>query len=220
MKTTTIALSLLAAALLAAVGWTQAAGGPQSSGGKDAVVEAAAAKYDSAHWPAGERRVGCELGALTLSALTGRPCERTGAAVTRRFADAQNKDVLLVEMVVADTAKAAHAKLLDHIAFVQSVKTLPTAQSRGIPAGDVGFVGFGNVEQDKIAWLAFVAGNVEFRVMSLDPGTPVQPNVRDAVARLNALVQQAATVPAGSPIPAPAIENLAADPTSWASRRW
>src|SRR5262245_14333454 len=211
MKNWKLALSLLALSLTAATLFAQAGGAPSGSGdAKSAVVAAAAAKYDYAHWPAGPRKAGCELKELRLSALAGGDVRRDGAIVTRHFADAQKRDVVRVEMFVADTAEAAHARLLQHVAFVQSTKTLPTAASRGITAGDVGFVGYGNKEMDRIAWLAFAAGNVEFRVVSLDPGAAEQPDLRDAATRLTALAQKAAPVAAGAPLPAPAIEKFEA----------
>jgi hypothetical protein len=217
MKHCKLALSLLVLSLGAAAAFAQAGGTPApASDVKGAVAAAAAAKYDLAHWPAGTRRAGCELGALRLSALTGGECRRDGEIVARHFADAQKRDVVRVEMFVADTVAAAQARLLQHVAFVQSTKTLPTAASRGITAGDVGFVGFGNKEMDKIAWLAFVAGNVEFRVVSLDPGTPEQPDLRDAAAQLTALAQKAAPVAAGTALPAPSIELFEAQTGSFA----
>lgn len=211
MKNPKLALALLVLALGSATLFAQAGGTPSGSGDVKATVAAAAAeKYDMKHWPAGARRSGCDLGELRLSALSGSEVRRDGAIVVRHFADAQKRDVVRVEMFVGDTAEAAHARLLQHVAFVQSTKTLPSAASRGITAGDVGFVGYGNKEMDKIAWLAFAAGNVEFRVVSLDPGAPEQPDLRDAAARLTALAQKAAPVAAGAPIPAPAIEVFAA----------
>jgi len=211
MKTTKLTLTLLAVAL-ASSGLCAQSGAIDPN--HDPLIEAAAAKYDASHWAAGARKAGCELGALTLGGLNGKPSARDELGVTRRFADAQGKDVVLIEMSVADTVEAAHAKLLHHIAFVQSVKTLPSAGSRGITAGDVGFIGFGGTEQDRIAWLAFVAGNVEFRLVSLNPAATVQPDLRDAAARLTALVGKAPAVPVGTPLPAPAIERFAADPTA------
>jgi hypothetical protein len=211
MKTNTLALAL---ALLAAAVWSTDGSAQGIPASQDPLLISTAAKYDMSHWAAGARRAGCELGALTLGGLIGKPCVRDELGVTRRFADAQGKDVVLIEMSVADTVEAAHAQLLHHIAFVQSTKTLPSAGSRGITAGDVGFVGFGGTEQDRIAWLAFVAGNVEFRLVSLNPAATVQPDLRDAAARLTALVGKAPAVPVGTPLPAPAIERFAADPTS------
>jgi len=211
MKDTKLALSLLVLSLGTATLFAQAGGTPSGSGDvKAALVASAAEKYDFKHWPAGPRKAGCELGELRLSALSGGEVRRDGAIVARHFANAQKHEVVRVEMFVADTAEAAHARLLQHVAFVQSTKTLPSAASRGITAGDVGFVGYGNTELDKIAWLAFAAGNVEFRVVSLDPGTPEQPDLRDAAARLTALVQKAAPVAAGTPLPAPTIEKFEA----------
>ena len=208
MKTTLLALALLAFAALGSF----APG--QSAGARDPMLVAAAAKYDAAHWPAGPRRAGCDLSQLRLPALHARASERAGDILQRRFADAQGKEVVLVEMTVRDTVDAARNDLLRHVAYVQSTKTLPTAASRGIKAGDVGFVGYAGPAQDRIAWLAFAAGNVEFRVVSLDPSTPVQPDVQDAVERLSALVQKSALVADGAPLPAPSIERLAADPAS------
>jgi len=208
MKTKLLALALLA---LAAIGSSGDVLARQAAGAADdSILAAAAAKYDFAHWAAGPRRAGCDLSALRLQALTSRPSERAGSGVVRRFADAQDRDVLMVEMLVADTTAGAHARLLQHIALVQSPKTLPSAASRGIVAGDVGFIGYAGREQDRIAWLAFASGNVEFRVRSLDPSTLVQPDVRDAVQRLSALVQEAAIVKDGEPLPAPAFERFAA----------
>lgn len=217
MKNTKPALSLLVLSLASAALFAQAGGTPSGSGDVKATIAAAAAgKYDMKHWPAGARRAGCDLGELRLSALAGSEVRRDGAIVVRHFADAQKRDVVRVEMFVGDTAEAAHARLLQHVAFVQSTKTLPTAASRGITAGDVGFVGYGNKEMDRIAWLAFVQGNIEFRVVSLDPGTPEQPDLRDAAAQLTALAQKAAPVAAGAPIPAPAIELFSAQDGKWA----
>jgi hypothetical protein len=217
MKNTKSALSLLVLSLASAALFAQAGGTPAGAGDVKATIAAAAAeKYDMKHWPAGARRAGCDLGGLRLSALSGSEVQRDGAIVVRHFADAQKRDVVRVEMFVGDTAEAAHARLLQHVAFVQSTKTLPTAASRGITAGDVGFIGYGNKEMDRIAWLAFAAGNVEFRVVSLDPGTPEQPDLRDAAAQLTALAQKAAPVAAGAPIPAPAIELFSAQDGKWA----
>lgn len=213
MKTTKLALALLAAVLAAGSLHAQAGAIDPNH---DPLIEAAAAKYDAAHWSSGPRRAGCDLGALTLGGLDGKACEREELGVTRRFADAQGRDVVLIEMEVADTVDAAHARLLRHIAFVQSTKTLPTAASRGIDAGDVGFIGFGGKEQDRIAWLAFAAGNVEFRLINLNPASTVQPDLRDAAARLTALVAKSEVVPAGTPLPAPSIERFNADPAGCA----
>lgn len=219
MKTTKLALvpvlALLAAAFAGANARAQASGTPIDPN-HDPLIEAAAAKYDAAHWPAGPRRAGCDLGSLTLNGLDGKACERDELGVTRRFADAQGRDVVLVEMAVTDTVDAAQQKLLRHIAFVQSTKTLPTAASRDISAGDVGFIGFGGKEQDRIAWLAFVAGNVEFRLVSLNPAATVQPDLRDAAARLTAIVSKSEPVPAGTPLPAPSIDRFSADPAGCA----
>jgi hypothetical protein len=217
MKTTKLALAPVLALLAVALASRELCAQTGTiDPNHDPLIEAAAVKYDAAHWPAGARRAGCDLGALTLSGLEGKACERDDLAVTRRFADAQGRDVVLIEMAVADTVDAAHAKLLRHVAFVQSTKTLPTATSRGITAGDVGFIGFGGKEQDRIAWLAFVAGNVEFRLVSLNPAATVQPDLRDAAARLTALVAKSDAVPAGTPLPAPSIERFNADPVGCA----
>jgi hypothetical protein len=213
MKTTKLALALLAVAL--ASGSLRAQAGAIDPN-HDPLIEAAAVKYDAAHWSSGPRRAGCDLGALTLNGLDGRALERDELGATRRFADAQGRDVVLIEMAVADTVDAAHARLLRHIAFVQSNKTLPTATSRGISAGDVGFIGFGDEAKDRIAWLAFAAGNVEFRLVNLNPAAIVQPDLRDAAARLTALVAKSAPVPVGTPLPAPSIERFNADPAGCA----
>jgi hypothetical protein len=211
MKTNTLALAL---AFLAAAVWSTDGFAQEIPAAQDPLLISTAAKYDMSHWPIGTRRAGCDLGALTLGGLLGKPCEREELGVTRRFADAQGKEVVLIEMSVFDTVAAADAQLLHHIAFVQSTKTLPSASSRGITAGDVGYIGFGGKEQDRIAWLAFVAGNVEFRLVSLNPAATVQPDLRDAAARLTALVEKSPAVPAGTPLPAPTIERFNADPTN------
>lgn len=177
----------------------------------DPLIERTRARYDVARWPQGVRRAGFDLGAVELTGLVGGKVEHDAGGVTRKFVDASGVARVLVELQVGEQAADAHAALLRHVAYVQSTKFLPTAAERGIRAGDLGYIGYGGRDGSKIAWLAFVVGNLEFRVKNLDPdaagAVDVTPHVEAIADR--AMAQEA--LPDGAPLPKPAIARFATE---------
>ncbi len=175
-------------------------------------VEALGARYGADAWPRGARRIGFELGVLTLPGLEGRACERLGETrVIRLFADEQRVDRVLVEMDVQDTVDAAHAALLQQIARVSSGKTLPTTSSRGWSTGDAGFIGYAGTAQERVAWIAFAIGNVAFRMVCLDPRADPHPDLGFLATKLTQAALATATIADDQPLPRPRFERLALD---------
>ena len=216
---TTMKVRRLALVLgLALVGGTAGAqrssdpGNRSTPNGEDPQIAAARARYDAAHWPAGPRRAGCDLERLTIAGLEGSRLEFSPAEgkVTRRYRDAGGGTVLLVELRVRESAEAAHRDLLEHIAFVQSVKLLPRTAERGIEAGDVGFVGHAGVRQDRIAWIAFVEGNVACRVLAFDPSADSPADVHGAAERLSESIRSGPSLSDDAPLPKPVIGHALA----------
>ena len=203
--------------VVAAVFASLVAGGfalAQEAGAVDFTLEAARAKYAAAQWPQGARRAGFVLEDLALPGLTGRDCEFRADDVARHYADAKGVDRVLIEMTVGETAADAHAVLLRHVAYVQSTKTLPTAAARGIRAGDVGYVGNGGKDGSKIAWLAFVVGNLEFRVVNLAPDLDGAPDPKPLVELLSQRATAQSPLAEGVPVPKPEVKDFhAAQPT-------
>lgn len=181
----------------------------------DVTVEAARAKYHPAEWPAGPRVAGFALDDVTLAGLKGEETLYIGdGVVTRRFVDGDGVARALVEMQVFDRVADSHAALLHQIAYVQSTKTLPTAASRGIAAGDIGWIGYGGRDGSKIAWLAFAVGNLDFRVCCLEPDAKGAVDVKPFVEQIAAAAAAQPALKAGERVPTPAIARFtSATPT-------
>ena len=180
----------------------------------DPAIELARLRYGAAEWPRGDRRVGFALGEFSIAGLTGGTLEFHAGGVSRRFDDATGVGRVLIELSVSDQVAGAHDALLHHIAYVQSTKTLPTAASRGIAAGDIGYIGHGGRDGSKIAWLAFTVGNLEFRVQDLNVDAAGAVAVRPVVEQLAAQAAAMPVVPAGVVLPRPSIERFAAEASS------
>ncbi len=200
------ALAALFAGLGASVLHAQSAPTPS-----DPTIEAARVRYLAAEWPSGERRPGFALEDLTFAGLVGAKVEYDASGVSRKFSDSAGVARVLVELAVADEVATAHATLLRHLGFVQSTKLLPTAASRGIRAGDLGYIGYGGRDGSKISWLAFVVGNLEFRVVDLDPDAVGAVDVRPIVESIAARALALPALPAGAPLPRPTIERFSAE---------
>jgi len=201
-----VPFALVAAALFAGSSPAQDGAAP-----KNPLLEQSAARYGMAEWPQGARRAGFALGEIDLPGLTGKAVEFHAGGVSRRFEDAKGVGRVLVELAVNETVAESHAALLTHIAYVQSTKTLPTAAERSIRAGDVGYIGYGGKDGSKIAWLAFVVGNLEFRVQDLGPDADGAVDVRPIVERISARALALPALAAGAALPRPAIEKFAAE---------
>ena len=203
-----VPFALIAAGLVAGSLPAQERAEPRSP-----LVERTAARYSMAEWPQGARRAGFALGEVEIAGLTGRAVEFHASGVTRRFDDAAGVARVLVELVVGEKVADAHHALLGHIAYVQSTKTLPTAAERSIRAGDLGYIGFGGRDGSKIAWLAFVVGNLEFRVKDLDPDAAGAVDVRPVVEQISARALALPALAEGVALPRPAIARFAAEAT-------
>jgi hypothetical protein len=187
----------------------------QSTPAVDPTLELARSKYKPEEWPMGERRDGFVLEDVELPGLVGGPTEFAGGEVQRTFADAQGKERLLVEMTVYDQVADAHAALLRHVAYVQSTKTLATTASKGFRAGDVGYVAMGGKAGDKLAWIAFVFGNVEFRVLNLEPDAAGAADLKSAVERIAARIAAAPKLADSQHVSAPVVKSFSAERSSF-----
>ncbi len=216
---------LSAGALLAALaaglsGASLAAQGVPSADGQavpreiDPLIETARAKYAMPSWSKGARRDGFALGGLEFAGLVGRPVRHDAGGAKRIFDDAAGVPRVLVELALFDEVAPAHEALLTHIAYVQSTKTLPTAAERGIRAGDLGYIGYGGRDGSKIAWLAFVVGNLEFRVKNLECDAVGAVDVRPIVEAISARALAQPALPEGAPLSKPAIERFVAEQSS------
>lgn len=207
-----VPFALIAAGLVAGSLPAQDGAAPKNPLPNPLLVQSAA-RYAMAEWPQGARRAGFALGEIEIAGLTGKAVEFHAGGVYRRFDDAKGVGRVLVELSVGEKVADAHALLLNHIAYVQSTKTLPTAAERSIRAGDVGYIGYGGKDGSKIAWLAFVVGNLEFRVKDLDPDAAGAVDVRPVVEQLSARALALPALADGAALPRPAIEKFAATAT-------
>jgi hypothetical protein len=94
---------------------------------------------------------------------------------------------------------------------VQSTTTLSTLASRDIRAGDVGYVAFGGVDGSKLAWIAFVVGNLEFRVVNLDPDAAGAPDLKPLVELLSARASAQPPLKAGELMHRPQVTAFSSD---------
>jgi hypothetical protein len=187
-------LSVVLGSLLGAVVSAQDAQGPKAVG--DAMLQAAAKRYESAAWPRGGVRAGLDLPAIALPGLTGGACERLGnGPVQRFFADADGVSRVLVEVHVGDDVDTAQRHLLHWLAYVSSPGLVPSAAGAGIPLGDTGFVGWSKPAEQRIAWLAFVRDNVAVRVVCLDPSANPHPGMAACAQLVDAAISREALLP-------------------------
>jgi hypothetical protein len=215
---TGIGIAILFGLICAGAHGQDAQGSPARRGApnknEDPTLEAARVKYSADQWTRGERRDGFALGDLTLTGLTGGETEFRGDLVVRTFADAAGTPRVLIEMTLGDRIGAAHAALLRHVAYVQSTKTLETLAQRGIRAGDVGYIAYGGQDGSKVAWIAFVVGNLEFRVVNLDADAPGAADLVPLVERISATAMAQPVLGAGEVMHRPTVTSFAADRTT------
>jgi hypothetical protein len=72
---------------------------------------------------------------------------------------------------------------------------VPTAAELGLAVGDVGFVG--RAPGKRVAWIAFIRGNVALRLVCLDPRSDPHPEMARIAAELDRLVLDRPLLPAG-----------------------
>jgi len=150
--------------------------GPGAGGIPEQRLAAAAERYDAASWPAGPRRAGVPVASLGVDGYTGGAIEFfPPAPITRRFADGDGVDRVLVEVSVRETVGGARAVLLEYLASVNSLVAVPRAETLGVAVGDLGYLG--RAPGDRIAWIAFIRGNIAVRVVCLDPQADPHPEM-------------------------------------------
>jgi hypothetical protein len=215
MKRVTLARMAVVAGLAAGIGFAanqalvaQSTPAPARPGA-DPLIEATRVKYGFAEWAKGTRRVGLPLAELEIAGLRGRDVIFHAGGVSRRFDDASGIGRVLVELMVADDVAGAHEEVLRQIAFVQSTKTLPSAASRGIAAGDVGWIGYGGRDGSRIAWLAFASGNLALRVKNLDPDAAGSVDVAPIVTQVSEFAARQPALSEGVVLPRPQIARFA-----------
>lgn len=179
-------------------------------------LQEAAARYNAAEWLRGERRAGLDLGAIELRGYAGAAVEHAHPGPRQRlFADANGANRVLIETYVEDDAAGAHQRLLWWLAHVSKPGLVPTAAAGGIPVGDVAYVGWSGAQQappaqQRIAWLAFVRGNVAVRVCCLDASVNPHPDIAAAAQTVDAAIGREPVVAAGAALPRPVIERFTA----------
>lgn len=187
--------------------------GPASAFGaeEDSQIAVARERYGADEWARGPRHAGLDLSRIDFPSLRGSALEydADGAEVVRRYHDAAGNGVLLLELHVRENVEMAQSDLLADIAFVQSVKLLPRTKDRGIVAGDAGFIGYAGVNQDRIAWIAFVEGNLELRVVALDPSAEPSTDVARVAERLAEAIRAMPVLEDDAVLPRPAIDRVA-----------
>lgn len=205
MRATAIVANAVA---LACVGAAVAAAG-------DARLDGARKRYDPASWAASPVRDGMVLDAFRPAGFT--PAAATGAfdgIVSRRYEDARGGPGFVLEMAVAPSIDAARERLLSWLAFVSSPGTRPTAASRGLSIGDAAFVGPSGAAAGRHAWIAFLRGNVAFRLTDLDPMAEPAPDLAAIATTLDRAASQAPLV---LRVSTPVIRSLSLDPPSVAA---
>src|SRR5262245_30346041 len=204
--------SLLLIAALACGAWSAAASA-QSPKAKatDPQIAAAREHYAFDAWPTGARRAGVALGAVAVPGHTGDAVDASApGVVTRYYQGATKRPAFYVEAAVRETPAEAKQVLLETLAFVATPNPLPTLAASGIPAGDVGFVGYAGVDRTKISWIAFVRDNVAVRVMSADPTVAPQPDLPSVARAVDAAILATSKLADDAKLPRPKIAKLAA----------
>lgn len=144
----------------------------------------AAERYEADKWPVGPVRTGLSLAALSIDGYSGGMVEFTpGAPVVRHFAGDDGVDRFLVEVSVRETVDQARTALLEYLASVSSPHKVPTLASLDIVAGDVGYAG--RAPGKRIAWIAFLRGNIACRIVCLDPRADPHPEMGVIAAALD-----------------------------------
>jgi hypothetical protein len=179
-------------------------------------MAATARRYDAASWQRGERRAGLALGAVELRGYAGGAVEHAHPGpLQRSFADQAGENRVLIEAYVENDAAGAEQRLIWWLTHVSKPGLVPTAASGNIPVGDVAYVGWSAPQpappaQRRIAWLAFVRGNVAVRACCLDPGANPHPDMAAVAQTVDAAILGEPVVAAETPLPRPVLERFTA----------
>lgn len=197
---------------LAALTAQDAGAAPAKPVARAPMLQEVALRYATAKWPQGQRRIGLDLGALVLPGLTGAPVELLTPELRQRpFADAGGALRLGVEVLVAEQPAAAQEQMLTWLAYVNRPGTRPSTADAGLAIGDIGYVGWSNPAERRIAWIAFVRDNVAVRVSCFDPSADPHPDVAALAQAVDLAIGREPLLAAKAPLPRPAITAFRSD---------
>ncbi|MFT4538044.1 MAG: hypothetical protein ACI841_001141 [Planctomycetota bacterium] len=133
-------------------------------------VRAVEAKYDKPAWQQGVRRTGFPVLSLQLEGWRRGQLMTDGRLLSLPFHEGDNtRPSFVIETIVNDTIAESQDRLIDWLAGIQSPATMPTTETRGIAAGNTGYVGPAQRGENALSWVAFVRGNVAVRLLAVDP---------------------------------------------------
>ena len=200
--------------LLAAGVWLGASASQQGAAKEDPGIASARERYRAASWPKGNLRAGLRLAELGLPGFAGERLDaRPGLPVNRRFVDSSGRPAFGIEMSVGDSLEEAQRVLLGHLAAHSSAEPVPSAQSSGLPVGEIGYVGFSGAGAGRILWIAFVRGNVAIRLSCFDPALDPHPDMAGITQAIDASIRRMPVLAPGAGVPHPAIRKFSAAKT-------
>lgn len=170
-----------------------------------------AARYALSSWPRGVVRSGLPNDQI-LPGWTAGALQAERGLLQRSFRHAsapEGAPVFVLETCVEDSAEAAHGRLLDWLAGLQSPETMPSLVALGLSAGDVGFAGRSGAAPAALAWIAFVRGNVAVRVLACDPVREPALDLGSIATQVDQSVRAAAALESGREPAKPRVERLA-----------
>lgn len=166
-------------------------------------------RYQSSAWAVGERRAGLDLSTVRIQNYTGGPVEVTAPnASVRRIQPLDQLPQYLIESWVFETCAGAHDKLAELLAFVTNPENMPAPASFGFEVGDAAYVGPSGAAPGRIAWIAFVRGNIAIRVVNLKTGDAHEVEPADVSRAIDRAILASPRLPDQAPLPKPAIESL------------
>ncbi|MBL7008291.1 MAG: hypothetical protein ISR76_04785 [Planctomycetes bacterium] len=193
---------LLLLAWLAAGGAGFAAQGP-GPGSEPEAVQRALRLYQPETWPAGPRRAGIALAELQFPFLGDSLLEYDDACFARTWQDLAGSPALRVEAVIAEDAAGARSALIPWLAWVSSPRPLLRGADAEIAVGDAAFAAPAGPGPERLAWVAFLRGNVAVRVLVLEPGSATAPDLRAAARQVDARILAAPRLEADQALPQP-----------------
>jgi len=186
-------------------------GASGASGTEDAQVRAAKEKYSFSEWKQGAQRHGLKIHEFAFAGREGDEIRvLPNGLVTRTYRGTDGRSPLRIELRVHGSARQAHQFLVENLAFVSSLKTLPTTASEGATIGDRGYIGHSGATPGAISWIAWVDGNVSVRLCCTDPRRDPQTPMIELAESLSAAIRQGPELPRRSPPTSPTIDRLEA----------
>lgn len=202
----TLALGLVSFLSVAALTAQDPGAEPAQPAVRSPMLQEVAERYAAATWPLGQRRAGLDLGALVLPGLTGAPVELLQPTLRQRpFADRDGALRVGVEVSLGERPAAAQEQLLVWLAHVSRPGTRPSTAEAGMGIGDIGYVGWSNQAEHRIAWIAFVRDNVAVRVSCFDPSADPHPDIAALAQIVDLAITRELLLADGVVVPRPTI---------------